>query len=327
MKFKKYSLIVALLSILIGLDVCASRREGRHPTAQQHCIKNDKVICVTIPKSGTHLLLKCLTLFDQPNMTFKFDGNIESYKPVGARKKKFDRLNRFDPPHHYKGEFDLTTEGPISKRFVARIHEKPTQRLFWASHWPYTKEADAYFGSKAVGNFFIIRDPRDMIVSMAHMVQRGWNGEFYENVQDLIFDFIDGRQKHFLRWAVEVHSAYPLLWEYGVVGFYNMYLPWMNAKKFYTVRFENLVGAKGGGSDEAQFEEIKKMAEHIGLKLAPEKIKEIGENLFGGSKTFRSGQIGGWKKHFTPEMKAAFKKAPGANQLLIDLGYEKDENW
>lgn len=41
--------------------------------------------------------------------------------------------------------------------------------------------------------------------------------------------------------------------------------------------------------------------------------------------TFRKGQTGGWKKHFTSDQKKLFKKVAG--QLLIDLGYEKDFNW
>lgn len=285
----------------------------------------DKVVCITMPKCGTHLLIKCISLFEQPRLYLRYEGTHEAYKPRGARKKKFDQLNKFDPPHHYKGEFHIPTVGALPKLLKNFLYHSP-KRLFWW-HWPHTKEAEAAVVSRTIGNFFIIRDPRDMIISMAHMVQNGWNEEHYPVVDDLIYDFIDGRQKHFIRWGVEVHSAYPLLWELGVVGFYKLYLPWMKAKKFHTVYFENLVGSKGGGSDEIQLEEIRKIANHIKVKLSPEQLKKVHDQLFGGSRTFREGQITGWKKHFTPEMKAAFKKTPGANELLIELGYEKDTNW
>jgi sulfotransferase 6B1 len=43
------------------------------------------------------------------------------------------------------------------------------------------------------------------------------------------------------------------------------------------------------------------------------------------SPTFRQGKSGGWRKHFTPEIRDLFKQTAG--QLLIDLGYEKDLNW
>ena len=43
------------------------------------------------------------------------------------------------------------------------------------------------------------------------------------------------------------------------------------------------------------------------------------------SPTFRSGKTGEWRKHFTDEHKKIFKDVAG--DLLIRLGYEKDNNW
>jgi hypothetical protein len=43
------------------------------------------------------------------------------------------------------------------------------------------------------------------------------------------------------------------------------------------------------------------------------------------SPTFRSGKTGEWKKHFTDEHKRIFKDAAG--DLLVQLGYEKNNDW
>jgi hypothetical protein len=43
------------------------------------------------------------------------------------------------------------------------------------------------------------------------------------------------------------------------------------------------------------------------------------------SHTFRSGKTGGWKQHFTADHKKLFKDVAG--DLLVKLGYEKDNNW
>jgi hypothetical protein len=43
------------------------------------------------------------------------------------------------------------------------------------------------------------------------------------------------------------------------------------------------------------------------------------------SPTFRSGKTGEWKKYFTPGHKKLFKDVAG--ELLIRLGYEKDNDW
>ncbi len=43
------------------------------------------------------------------------------------------------------------------------------------------------------------------------------------------------------------------------------------------------------------------------------------------SSHYRKGQAGDWKDHFTPKVKDAFKRKHGP--LLVQLGYESDENW
>ena len=71
--------------------------------------------------------------------------------------------------------------------------------------------------------------------------------------------------------------------------------------------------------------EIMNIARHIGIPVNRKRALEIANQLFGGTATFRKGQIGAWKKEFTQEQKELFKEHAG--QLLIDLGYEKDYNW
>ena len=43
------------------------------------------------------------------------------------------------------------------------------------------------------------------------------------------------------------------------------------------------------------------------------------------SHTFRSGKTGGWCEHFSEKNKELFKEVSG--DLLIQLGYEKNNNW
>jgi hypothetical protein len=43
------------------------------------------------------------------------------------------------------------------------------------------------------------------------------------------------------------------------------------------------------------------------------------------SPTFRSGKAGGWRSQFNPQHKMIFKEISG--DLLIRLGYEKDNDW
>jgi hypothetical protein len=292
-----------------------SKKTVKKPTTDKK-----HIICITIPKSGTHLLHKCLTLLTSSDIHHPSKNGLPKRAIIQIRK-----LNKKTPPHHYKGFFHIPTVGPIPDTLVQRLKSSKVSRSFW-SHWPYTNESARIFKRYGYANFFMIRDPRDQLVSMAFMVHKNTDGKAVPFEKALI-DLIDGRQKHYIPWAVEIQAAHPVMWELGIAGFYNLYMPWMKAQNFYTVKFENLVGAAGGGSNQAQINEMTHIASHLGLKLSPEKISSVINSLFGGTHTFREGQIGSWKKYFTPEIKKIFKKTPGACQLLIDLGYENDENW
>jgi hypothetical protein len=320
MKSRTY--ITAILFLWMPCIVLNSKEI---PKKDPEGISGNRVVCVTMPKGGTHLLLKCLALLGVPELTTRY-ASIDGIKPSQSGWVFYDKVNRYDPPHHFRGRQNPITMGSFPDRLKRSIdsHRSVTD-IRWF-HWPYTKEAEDYIVTRSRANFFVTRDPRALLVSMAFMVSKGYRGE-EADPKPIMLDFIDGRQKNFIRWGVTVNEGYPMLWEHGVVNFYKMYLPWMQAKKFHTVRFEDLVGSRGGGSDERQYHEIQKIAKHVDVELSAEKIKQISDDLFGGSATFREGQIDGWKKHFTPEMKEAFKKVPGANQLLIDLGYETNAAW
>jgi len=88
--------------------------------------------------------------------------------------------------------------------------------------------------------------------------------------------------------------------------------------EYHIIKFENVIGEKGGGDSEAQAIEINNIAEFLGLHLTGNEIEYVAENLFGlrevdkvGVQTFRSGQIGDWKKYFKPHHIRAFNKKFG----------------
>lgn len=287
--------------------------------------ENNNTVIISIPKCGTHLLMKCLSLFGIKKV--KFDYN----KPKNLNSIK--NLEFLFPPYHYKGMFYTKEVGnmPIGDT-VKKLTNCKNCSCF--THFPYTKEFNTFLNRHSKSNFLIIRDPRDMIVSFAFMVYKCPEGKNAPNNQyeiplsDVIMDLIDGKQKHFIPWGVAIQEAYPLLWELGISNFYKLYLPYLSNKKFCLVKFENLIGQIGGGSLELQKKEIQKIALHFtGKELDIQTMHTVINNLFGDTWTFREGKIGSWNKYFTKEHIAAFKKSPEANQLLIELGYEKDENW
>lgn len=297
-----------LLSFYIFLSLSITHAVAKQQINQQASGKN-KVLCVTIPKSGTHLLLKCITLLEIEGIAYKY-----WEKPRGFHL------------HDLKDPIPLPLRKAMNKKNKAAT-----------KHLVYTPEAEAFIKDKTYANFFMIRDPRAQLVSQARTFHEHRIGGKKRSVEDIMLDIILARKENFMlsrRHLVNpnlpehvIVAISDLFWLEGLHGFYSRFLPWMKAENFYTVRFEDLIGQSGGGSKDMQIQEIKNIAQHLGVQLSDKKLNEIVENLFGGTGTFREGQSASWKQYFTPRVMEAFKADSGLMQLLIDLGYEKDANW
>ncbi len=169
---------------------------------------------------------------------------------------------------------------------------------------------------------FLIRDPRDQMVSLVHYVESGWeygpkvNGKRFGplSFSDKLLEVITGKR-------------------YGASALKNITgrkLPWLKQSRdfVYVVRFENLVGVEGGGTRELQLMEMRNIAQFLGLNLSDEEIDHRSQHIFGKNgetATFRKGQIGEWKKSFKPKHVQAFKEVFGKE--LIEMGYAKNFNW
>lgn len=155
---------------------------------------------------------------------------------------------------------------------------------------------------------FIYRHPLDILVSEAHYYHKdgktafaGWfdGNDFDERVIRLLND----------NWLIGSLRE-------RIGGF----LPWLNFPNVISLSFEELIGAAGGGNDEDQLQLIWS----IQLKLqAPGDPREIASRLFNpDSATFRSGQLGGYKKHLPAHIVSDF--AMQNEDILTTLGYPLD---
>ncbi len=178
---------------------------------------------------------------------------------------------------------------------------------FLGTHLHYTESYAQLFYRKKQKVLLNIRDPRDQVISNAYW-RKKFPAEYPSDVAFSLNEIITDNIKN-----IDRLFFYPLL-------------PWERYPFTLIIRFEDLVGEKGGGSYEKQLETIKKIAAHLNHPLTDTRAAEIADTLFGDTAgTFREGQIGSWKKHFSSEQKRLFKKKGG--ELLMKLGYEKDLNW
>jgi len=169
---------------------------------------------------------------------------------------------------------------------------------------------------------FNVRDPRDRVVSYAYKIKK-FHPHLKQSIENLSLEVIRN-------YGIVTYNYLTNIPFYRNMGdfseYYQMYFPWLDYPDLLIVYFENLVGPKGNGTKEKQVSELQKIAQFLGVSLSIEQLEEIADQLYGGTPSFRSPQIGFWKDYFTKEHKKAFKRTV-MKQFLIDFGYENDDIW
>jgi hypothetical protein len=84
--------------------------------------------------------------------------------------------------------------------------------------------------------------------------------------------------------------------------------------------FERLVGAAGGGSDEAQVADVRAIMRHVG---APGDAADVASSIFDrNQRTFFRGQVGAFRREFSPAHLEAFNRQ--FRDVIVRYGYDPD---
>jgi hypothetical protein len=191
---------------------------------------------------------------------------------------------------------------------------------YMMGHIPYQECLEELFSSMGVQTFFVIRDPRAVVASQVPYYMKHVSHYLYFRYRRLRTD------KERLMAAIRgLKRADGRLKTNGIDKKLEISLGWLGAESVKTVRFEDMIGEQGGGSNEFQKQTIIEIGSHIGLEISAEEALSIGEKAFGRGHTFRQGRIKGWQDVFDGETKDLFKQV--ASKYLIELGYEVDDDW
>lgn len=187
--------------------------------------------------------------------------------------------------------------------------------------WGYldaTPSNVAFLCSPKRVNYFIYRDPRDMLVSHVYfatdMHQEHGMHAVYQSLPDFgsrLKIAITGIDRDGLK-MVDVRERYQ-----GV-------LEWLVTPGVLCLRFEDFLEAR-----KRTLGRMLDQVEQTGYRIPVGRARavDILQDAIQPSKsrTFRSGQAGGWRQHFTHEHKRLFLDVAG--DLLVQLGYERDNDW
>ncbi len=240
-----------------------------------------RIFVTSIPKAGTHLVERALCL--HPRLYRKLLPKIT--------------------------EENLQQYGGL-ERILAGL--RPGQILL--THLPHRPEYERILKSLRVPGIFVIRDPRDIVVSDTFFILR-WPGhpvhQEFRNQPNL-----EKRLELAIRGIP--HRGYPSL-EDKLRGFSG----WLRSG-IQVIRFEDLVGRQGGGNDSLQEKTFMQLFDSLGLPLSPSLLRRVKEGLFyRKSPTFRRGRIGQWREYFTPRIEQLFWESVGPWMKVY--GYAQNE--
>ena len=259
----------------------------------------------SFPKSGTHLLAQVLHAF--PLIGPAVDrgmGPILTFVPQTGRKRTVQEILG-----------DIRSLRPGDLCFGHVIAEA---------------EIVAYLDRQPAAHFFILRDPRDVVIShaffLADKAVDHVHHEYYRRLASLderIRASILGRPG----WVDADHpnddesseSDFP-----NIGARFQPYLEWLSQSNVLALRFEDFILSRPQA-----LTRLLDYAERRGFQTRVSREQACGILSKAidpkSSFTFRGGRVGDWQKHFTPEHKELFKRCAG--DLLIRLGYEKDDDW
>lgn len=247
---------------------------------------------ISFPKSGTHLLDQILLGFSKvAPFSRRLHSFFAGYEGESGRKRSLEET--------------LAWVDSLRPLDVTSAH------LF---AWD---EVVARVGTPAFVPYFIFRDPRDVVVShvfyVTDMEARHVHHGYYASLPDF-----DSRLKTSILGRPDSSTEFP-----DITGRFVPYLGWLDQPSVMKIHFEDLVNNRSATLNRIMDHFLARvpLTTHTGTIL-----DSIESSINPGrSPTFRSGKTGEWEKYFKPEHKKIFKDVAG--DLLIKLGYEKDNDW
>lgn len=240
---------------------------------------------VSIPKTGTHLMAKLLVMLS--GRYPRYMRAVAGANDIQTELDKGKKSNTF--LYHHTGNF-LGKETPTNDMGTLLTNTAP--------------QITGYV------QIIQIRDLRDVFVSLVNYLDKRSPGVWSKSGLTGNATFGD-----------KLTVAISTMLQTDIKNS----LTWVNNPNVVVMRFEEVVGPQGGGDAVVQRQAITNLSNALGINLTDEKLQEITKNLFGVSSgpkvaaTFHQGQIGSWKKYFTPTHVKLFNDTWGYHQQT--LGY------
>jgi len=264
-----------------------------------------KVFLNSLPKAGTNLVSKLLNLIGY------------TYRPPGIAATlllgKFSFLRQLIRGAKFEKNpviIGLDLPVAISHNWLEGKFSVLKTKEYMTGHANYSDHLYFLLHKYNIKVIQVIRDPRDVLISYVHYVARTPSHFIYSFYKNLSFE-------DRIRFTLEGGKAGDLYVE-SFPQMLKKVEEWVRKENIMVVKFEDLIGEKGGGSRLIQVRTIKDICTFLGVMNVD--YEKVVDNLFGGTHTFRKGKIGSWKEELSEELKTLIEEKIG--DIVKRWGYE-----
>lgn len=300
------------------------------------------VVLVSIPKAGTHLVTKLFEQLDYyaQGWAAQSDDAPVQYDDFLARLARDERMFPTLRAHFSDYDFDavwtlvyrylrrnagdaafssfLYPDDLVANKVLDHVEDMtqiiPRGYMLTLHELEWMKASvrvlDAVRPDGTPKLVFCYRDPRDQLLSMVRFIESHPMmddhpiGRIY---RPILASFSTPAQR--LDFAIH-DQGFPFREAYRK----NRWL--LHHPDVLSIRYEDLVGAQGGGSDARQLSCVERVLSHVGSARS---AKQLAAALYGGTKTFARGQLAGFRNTLSSALQTAFEKELG--DVLSAYGY------
>ena len=215
---------------------------------------------------------------------------------------------------------DIDKKRLMKMKYFNEILMKFKDNTYCQGHLPYSKLLEELLEKNNIKMIYIIRDPRDVVVSHFHHHKRDRNYEGFELMNNL------GSDKERILMSLKGFNLGTEFESSSMKNKINNSIGWYHSKSrnILSLKFEEIIGELGGGESINQKMSIDRICEF--LKIDGKKLLNNMDQIFyTKSSTFRKGIIGDWVNYYDEDVKIEVKNEIGNS--IISLSYEESNDW
>ncbi|MFX0045139.1 MAG: hypothetical protein ACFE8Z_04775 [Candidatus Hermodarchaeota archaeon] len=281
-----------------------------------------KVFLNSVPKAGTNLAIKCLQL-----LGFKWVGSMDANYVGPTRrgvpwfKRKTDALS-FGFQRAYARLADRNTGYMIGtvrpteyrRHVVDHLCRRVKRGQFIYAHVGENPDLRQKLRSNDFSILFVIRHPIAVTLSAMHYLIKSRRFP-----SDLEKKGLDERLSIMLN-GYSPQEGTPGRRVYPLYDAFARVADWIADPDVLLIRYEDLVGPKGGGSAENQFSIVEEIGRHVGLGENAVS-REVIDRIYGGTHTFRKGRIDSWREEIPQPLREDMRTR--LKRFIVDWGYNE----